>query len=509
MDTHHRTISTIIPRPYLTLISGIILFILFIYFMDLSPGNPEITYTAGIALLMAFWWISEAIPLAVTSLIPIVLFPAFGVLSGKHVASLYFNHIIFIFIGGFIVALAMQKWNLHKRIALKTLFLFGSQPKSILLGFMSATAFLSMWISNTATTMMMVPIVLAIIINLEESLGSENVKKYEISMLLGVAYSASIGGIATLIGTPPNLAFAGIFNDLYPLAPKITFSQWFIFALPITIFLLLLIWGILSAVSLPKSKHFCIDVNIYKEEYKKLGPMRYEEIVVLILFILLAVMWLTRSNITIGDFTFYGWSNLFPNSKYINDGTVGIFISILLFMFPSRDKNVRIMDWETARKIPWHIVLLFGGGFALASAFKESGLSVWLGGQLKIVESVHPFIMILVISGLLTFLTEVTSNTATSMTFLPIIAALATAIGINPLFLMIPATLSCSFAFMLPVATPPNAIVFGTDRLKISDMAKMGLVLNFIGILTASTAVYFLGRWVFDIDLTQAPHWIK
>jgi sodium-dependent dicarboxylate transporter 2/3/5 len=492
----------------IALIGGPVLSVLLLLFADLEPGHPEVTRTAAVALLMAIWWITEAIPLAVTALLPIVLFPTLGIMSGKVVAPVYFNHIIFLFIGGFLVAQAMQRWNLHRRIALRILTWFGVNPSSILLGFMVATAFLSMWISNTATTMMMVPIVLAIVLNLEDMVGRDRVRKYSVGAFLGVAYSASIGGIATLVGTPPNLSFARILTISFPGAPDISFAQWMVFAFPITVVLLVLVWLYLALIYCPKKREFGLDVEVFRTQYRELGPISFEERVVLADFVILALLWLSRADITIGSFTIPGWSRLFGQPEFINDGTVAITMAVFLFLIPSKNAGGgRIMAWNAVRKLPWNIVILFGGGFALASGFKESGLSLWFGNQLQAASFLHPIILVAAICFTITFLTELTSNTATAEMLLPVLAALGVAVNVNPLLLMIPGTLSCSCAFMLPVATPPNAIVFGTERLRISDMAKAGFLLNLLGVVTITIATYLIGRVVFGIDLAEMPDW--
>jgi len=483
--------------------------ILFIVFFDLKPGHREITHTAAIAILMAAWWISEAIPLSVTALLPLILFPAFGIMDGKAVSSQYINHIIFIFIGGFMVALTMERWNLHKRLALKILMVFGTNPRYILLGFMLATAFLSMWISNTATTMMMIPIAIAIVSKLGELSEKEKVGKFSIGIFLGIAYSASIGGVATLIGTPPNLSFVRIFNIFFPNAPEISFARWFFFAFPISAVFLFIVWLLLSRLFCPR-KGLAVDKRLFSDQYKALGPISFEEKVVLIDFLLLVLLWMFRSDINIGTFKIPGWANLFPQAKFINDGTVAVAMAFLLFLIPAKTrKGNRILDWKTAVRLPWGIVLLFGGGFALASGFKESGLSAFLGEQLQGLGSLPPFLVVACICVFITFLTELTSNTATAEILLPIMAALAVSIKVNPLLLMIPGTLSCSFAFMLPVATPPNAIVFSTERIRISDMARTGIILNLLGVILITTAVFLIGKGVFGIDLSAPPTWLQ
>ncbi|MFC1536017.1 SLC13 family permease [Candidatus Neomarinimicrobiota bacterium] len=489
------------------LIAGPLFAFLFYILFDLDPQNPLVTTTAAIAIWMAFWWITEAVPLAVTALLPIVLYPTLGVMSGKSVAPIYFNHIIFLFIGGFLVALAMRKWNLHRRIALKILMVFGTKPRNILLGFILATAFLSMWISNTATTMMMVPIALSIVYKLEEMFEGKSIHKFSVGIFLGIAHAATIGGVSTLVGTPPNLSFARILTILFPNAPEISFLTWMMYALPLSIVFIIILWLILSFIY-TRNSDLVIEPSIFRQQYKELGKISFEEKIVLIDFILLAVLWISRANIDIGNFTIPGWSQLFSNPSYFNDGTVAIAMALILFLIPSiKEKGKCILDWDTAAKLPWNIVILFGGGFALASGFKESGLANYLGQQMQGFGVFHPIIIVLAICLFVTFLTELTSNTATAEMLLPIIGGLAIAVKINPLFLMIPATISCSFAFMLPVATPPNAIIFGTNRLKISEMAKTGVWLNVIGAILITISIYIVGKAVFGIDLAQFPEW--
>lgn len=484
-----------------------LLCLLFIAVVDLAPGQPAITLTAAVAILMAVWWITEAIPLAATALIPLILFPLLGIMDGKAVSSQYINHIIFIFIGGFMVALTMERWNLHKRIALRVLMLFGVRPRFTLMGFMSATAFLSMWISNTATAMIMVPIALAVTTRLEDILGKKQVDKYAVGIFLGIAYSASVGGVATLIGTPPNLVFVRIFSIFFPGAAEISFTQWFFFALPISIIFLFLVWGLLSFLFCP-GEEIQLDKKTFSRQYKALGPLSFEEKVVLVDFLILVFLWMFRSDIQIGQFKLPGWASLFPKAQFINDGTVAVAMAFLMFLIPAKkERGRRILDWHTAQRLPWNIVILFGGGFALAKGFQASGLSQWLGNRLEGLSSLHPILIVAAICLLITFLTELTSNTATAQILLPILAALAVSIKINPLLLMIPGTLSCSFAFMLPVATPPNAIVFGTGRLQVSQMARVGIILNLLGAIITTAAVFLLARGVFGIDLAQMPAW--
>ena len=478
---------------------------------DLDPERPAVTYTLAVAVLMALWWVTEIVPLAITSLLPIVLFPALGIMDGKDVSVTYFNHVIFLFIGGFLVALAIQKWNLHRRIALHILRVIGLTPGRILLGFMFASAFLSMWISNTATAMLMVPILMSILQQLEELNGEEAVRHFAVGLLLSIAYGCSLGGIATLVGTPPNLSFVRILHIYFPEAPEVTFAGWFFYAFPISLVLFAVVWTYLYIIFARGGRQFQqLSRAQLAEATRQLGPIRYEEKVLLVAFVALALLWFFRADISLGFLTIPGWSNLFPYPKYFNDGTVAIFIALVLFLIPSRERPGEfVMDWQRAQDIPWEIILLFGGGFALASGFKESGLSNWFGEQLIWLKDVHPLVLIAAISFLVTFLTEVTSNTATVETLLPVLAGLAVSIEVNPLLFMLPATISGSLAFMLPVATPPNAIIFGTKRLQIIQMARTGFVLNLIGIVVVALLTYYLGVYVFGIDVNLFPEWAK
>lgn len=488
-----------------------ILFFYVIFFVELDENKPAVTATLAVAILMALWWVTEIVPLAITSLLPVVLFPIFGIMNGKDVSSTYFNHVIFLFLGGFLIALAMQKWDLHKRIALKILLIVGTGPARILLGFMLATSFLSMWISNTATTMLMIPILISIITKLEEINLKKDVKHFSIGLLLSIAYSASIGGIATLVGTPPNLSFARIFNIYFPNAPEISFATWFFYAFPLVIVMFLIAWFYLYLVFVKRGhKWNSIDKADLSQTYKELGKWSYEEIIMMIIFITLALLWFFRADIVIGSFKINGWQNLFKNPSYFNDGTVAIAIAVILFVIPSKQQKGKfLMDWKTAESIPWEIILLFGGGFALATGFKDSGLSQWFGEQMIWLKDVHPFFIILTIAFVVTFLTEITSNTATVETFLPVLAGLAMSIEINPLLFMLPATIAGSLAFMLPVATPPNAIIFGTKRVPMIEMSKTGFFLNIIGIVLVTISTYYLGTYIFNIQIDVFPDWVK
>ena len=498
------------PAAKVGLAAGPALCALFIVSFDLEPGAPQVTRTAAVALLMALWWITEAVPLSITSLVPIVLFPLLGIMNGQDVASRYFNDIIFLFLGGFLVATAMERWNLHKRIALTALVRFGGGANRFLLGVMAITAFLSMWISNTAAAMMMVTILVAVLLQLETTLAGPVFRRLATGLLLGVAYSASIGGLATLVGTPPNMSFSRIFAIQFPDAPEITFTRWFVFAAPVSLLLLAITWLLLCWQYAPRRGQWQLDRGLLERQRDQLGKVSFAEAIVLADFAALVFLWIFRAETPLGAVTIPGWSSIFSHPRYIGDGTVAMGLALVLFLIPSRDGAAgRILDGSAVAKLPWGIVVLLGGGFALASGFEQSGLSAWLGGRLTQASSVPPYALVLLLCLATTFLTELTSNTATTNMLLPLLAALAKATDIHPLLILIPVTLSCSCAFMMPVATPPNAIVFGTGRLRVADMVRSGLALNLIGVLVIVLAIAVLGPLIWHIDLNQVPDWAR
>lgn len=461
--------------------------------------KPEGLSQAAIAILastvwMAIWWISEAIPIAVTSLLPIVLFPLSGGMELSTTTASFGHKYIFLYIGGFIIAIAIEKWNLHRRIALNIINVIGSDIKKIILGFMVATAFLSMWISNTATAVMMLPIGIAIITQLKDNPNSvENeTHLFGKALMLAIAYSASIGGIATLIGTPPNLVLAGVVQNTY--GYEITFFQWFIFGFPISVVLLLICWKYLTRYSFNFGE---MEFPGGKAEIKLLlellGKISYEEKMVAIVFGTTAFFWITRSFI---------FARLIPQ---LDDTIIAIIFAILLFLIPTKNKKQQLMTWEDAVKLPWGIILLFGGGLAIASGFESSGLAVWLGNQMTAFEGLATIILIILLIAAINFLTEITSNTATTAMLLPVLAPMAMTIDIHPFILMVGAAVAASCAFMLPVATPPNAIVFGSGYLRIPDMASKGFVMNIISIIVLTLFVYFLLPLLWGLTIDGFP----
>ena len=484
-------------RRTIGLFLGPVIFICFIVIPGPENMSQGAMYTAGIALLMATWWLTEAIPIPVTALLPLVLFPALGVTTIADVSANYGNHIIFLFMGGFFIAKAVEKWNLHKRIALHTIRLVGVTPGRIILGFMLVTAFLSMWVSNTATTMMMVTIAMAILQqnnDLKNHTGpNPGHAMFATALMLGIAYAASIGGVATLIGTPPNAILAGIVEQQYGFT--ISFVDWMMFGLPLAIIMLAVAW-----VYLTKLAYRDIDFELtggkktIEQEINKLGAMSKQEKQVLIVFVSVAIAWIVRGLVDIDAF------------KMIKDSTIAIAGAIILFIIPaSENKKEFLLDWQTAVKIPWDILILFGGGFALAHVVASSGLTQWIGQALSVLQGSNLVIVILVVVTIVVFLTEITSNTATATLLVPVMGALASAIDSHPLGLMVAAALAASFAFMLPVATPPNAIVFSSRRVTIPQMARAGIWLNLAGITVITIFVMLLLPAIWGIDIHLFP----
>ena len=476
---------------------GPILFFLTRYFTNFEGLSDEGNAVLASTLWIAVWWITEAIPIAATSLMPIILFPLSDGLSLSETTSSFGHRFVFLYLGGFILALSIEKWNLHKRIALNIIKIIGTNIKKIILGFMVATAFLSMWISNTATSVMMLPIGIAIIKqmkDLKNTPENENLI-FGKSLMLSIAFSASIGGVATLIGTPPNLVFAGIIQEIYNI--EISFLEWFMFGLPISIILLFIAWVYLTNVAFKfKQDKFDEGKKEINRQLKDIGSMSYEEKIVLTVFILTGLAWITR--------TFF-LNKFLPN---LDDSIIALISGISLFIFQTKSKsgkNEKIMNWEDAVKLPWGILLLFGGGLAIAQGFQSSGLATWIAQNMVQLEGFSVFLILLVVIAAVNFLTEITSNLATTAMLLPILAPTAVILGVHPYILMVGATIAASCAFMLPVATPPNAVVFGSGYLKMSDMVRVGVLMNFISIIIILLMVYFLLPILWEFDAFKNP----
>ena len=451
--------------------------------------------TAGIALLMATWWISEAIPIPATSLLPLVFFPLFGIGTMAEASAPYANPLIFLFMGGFLIALAMVRWGLHKRIALQIVAWAGTGPRALVAGFMAATAFLSMWVSNTATTLMMLPVGLSVIHVVDQEGSEEPFRtRFALALLLGIAFGANIGGMGTLIGTPPNAFIAAYFESEFGFS--VTFLDWMKVGVPIVALGLPLMLGVLTYWLFPFRRDDVIGgADVVEREAAALGPVSRGEIAVAIVFSITALLWITRPLLT-------------PFLPGLTDAGIAMAGGLVLFLIPVDFKRgIFVQNWKTARELPWGALILIGGGLSLAGMVTRSGLADWLGASLGFVASLPTILIILIVTGLIVYLTELTSNTATTATFVPVLAALALGIGQNPLLFAVPAALAASCAFMLPVATPPNAIVYGSGRVSVPQMARTGSVLNPLFLILVTAVGYLLILWAFGVEEGAIPDW--
>ncbi len=448
-----------------------------------APGDMghEAWLAFGAAMWMAIWWATEAVPIPATALLPLILVPVLGVAKVGDLADAYANGIIFLFLGGFLLGLAMQRWALHRRIALNILLAVGQQAKRQIAGFMIATAFLSMWVSNTATSIMMLPIGLSVISFLPEGNSGER-RRFAVALLLAIAYSASIGGIATLIGTPPNAMLAAYLKENHDIS--IGFGQWMLIGLPVAAGMLLFCWWWLCRKGFA-GLETAGSRDLLRAELQKLGSLSGAETRVLLIFVGTAAAWIFRP--LLNDYV--------PG---ISDTVIAMAAGVLLFTVRSGGPDSQaLLDWESAEKLPWGVLLLFGGGLALATMIKDSGLAEWLAQNFSLLNAWPLFAVVLVIVTVIIFLTEITSNTATTATFLPLLGALAVAQSVSPLLFVIPAAIAASCAFMMPVATPPNAVVFGSGEIRIKDMMHAGFLLNLFGIGLVSVLAYYLVLAIF------------
>lgn len=445
----------------------------------LVPLTPDFTssvrFTAAIALLMALLWLTEAIPMGMTSLIPLVAFPLAGINSMEKTATPYANSAVFLFMGGFLVAATFERWGLHRRMAYFALRTVGTQPRRIVFAVILVTAFLSMWISNTATTLMMTPIAVAVVTGLGKEARTAE------ATLLGVAYAASLGGIGTPIGTPTNLIFLGAARELFPHLPVVTFAQWMIFGVAYLVVLVPVCWLIVVVTArVPKGE----PIPLEQLGVTHAGPMSRGEKTALVLCITTAGLWISRT----------WWADFFPTGKMINDATVAIAMALLAFLLPGSNDE-RLLSFDEFKKIPWDVLILFGGGFALADALEASGFSKWAGARLSFVGNWPPVLMIVAVCIVVTLLSEVASNVATATAMMPIAAALATSIGVHPYLLMIPAVLAASSGFMLPVATAPNTIVYATGFVRVKAMARSGLLLDIAAAIVITLLIFTVIPW--------------
>ena len=473
---------------------GPLLFFAIMYFFPAEGLSKEGLGVLATTVWIATWWITEALPIPVTSLLPILLFPILGVVEAKEVTTPYADSIIFLFIGGFTLAIAIEKWNLHRRIAMGIISIMGIRTERLVLGFILATGFLSMWISNTATAMMMVPIALAIVTQAKESIHQEDksqIENFVKATLFGVMYAASLGGLGTLVGTPANIILANTINKMYNI--ELDFFTWMTFATPLVLILLTVSWLYLVKVAFPqKLKTLPGSKEMMEKERKLLGKISYEEKVILSVFIFTALCWMSRS------FLLVKWM------PYLDDTMIAIFAAVLLFLLPAKNgDSPRILAWKDAEKIPWGILLLFGGGSALGTAFQTSGLAQWIGEQMTFLEGLHFALVIIAVVLLVILLSEFTSNITTSIMLLPIMGSLALALDVHPYMLLFAASVATSCAFMLPTAATPNTIMFATGQLPVKVMIRTGFLMNLfcLGIITLMIMYFMPAIWGIDLKI--------
>ncbi|MCC5936679.1 MAG: SLC13/DASS family transporter [Lunatimonas sp.] len=478
------------------LLVGPLLFFAILLFVKPTDLSAEGVSLIAVTAWIAVWWITEAIPIAATALLPLVLFPVTGILGIKETSVAYSDPMVLLYMGGFMIAVTIERWNLHKRIALTIIAFMGTDMKRIIFGFMLATGFLSMWISNTATSLMMLPIAIAVITQMGSQLMDPNYTETTVgrALMLGIAYSASIGGMATIIGTPTNIILVGVIKQTYGV--EIGFSEWMMVGLPVAIVLLIVCWYFLVNVAfdLSLARHTTGGKEEILQQLKALGSITREEKRVLYVFMAVSVAWISRSFLL---------QKLIP---VLDDTLIALIGVLLLFVLPSGGpKDQRLLNWKVAEKIPWGILILFGGGLALAIGFQQTGLAQWIGKQFVLLQDVSFWLFLLLIVAAVNFLTEITSNVATASMLLPILSAVALAMNVHPYGLMVGATLAASCAFMLPVATPPNAVVFGSGYLTIPAMIRTGFWMNLVSIAVILLLILYFLPMAWDIDLDSFP----
>ncbi|MCX6223761.1 MAG: DASS family sodium-coupled anion symporter [Bacteroidia bacterium] len=490
-------------NKYKGLIGGIVFLIIMLLLPVPSGMSVAARNAAAVALLMAIWWITEAIPIYATAFLPMLLFPLLKVLPAGETAVNYGHDLVLLMISGFFIAKAIENQNLHKRISLVLIKALGTSRPRILLSIMLATAFLSMWIANVTAALMMLPIGMAIIA--KEEIQADSRPKFGAAIMLGIAFSASIGGVATLIGSPTNLIFGGILDKLFPLAPKISFFDWLKVGIPILIIFLPLIWYYLTVFfkingSIPGNR------ELIGDELREMGKMSPGEKRVMYIFVITVLGWVFRDGFTFDQTVIPGWSALLGLKEYVEDSTVGMLGALLLFMLPSGKEKKRLLDWKSASTVPWGVGVIVGGGYALATGFKSTGLADWIGLQLAFVSGFPTLVILIIVCGAVLLFTEMNSNTATANIFLPILASIALAGKINPIILMLPATFAASFVFIMPAGTGPNTVIFASNKLTVADMARSGIWLKLISMILLPVVLYFLIIYVLGIDLAL-PVW--
>lgn len=492
---------------------------IFIFLSILIMPTPEgMTITAqraaAITLLMAVWWITEATYISATALVPLVLFPMLGILKASQTAENYGHNYVLMLLGGFFIAKAFEVHHVHKRLALHIIRNIGTSRRKIIISFMIATALLSMWIANVAVTLIMLPIAMAIIFQEQSDQEDVQKSKFGLALLLGIAYSASVGGTGSLIGTPPNMVLVGIMEKLYPLAPDISFIKWMSVGVPLIIIFLPVIWFYLTRYYRVKGT-FSGSGDVINKEIDSLGIMTSAEKRVLAIFVLTGLGWMFRKDIVLDNFVIHGWASLLGVKDFVHDATVALIACMILFLVSTGKNNNgrypqqrKLLTWKEAESVPWGVVLIVGAGYSIAEAFATTGLASWIGNELAFIGGLPQILLLLIIVFLMIFITEINSNTATANIFLPVLATMAVAGGTNPMLLMIPATIACSFAFMLPSGTGTNAVIFGSDMISIKEMSRAGFWLNLICVFLLTLVMYFVVIPLFDISST-VPDWAK
>ena len=462
-------------------------------FYSFSELDVKAVFMIGVAVWMAWWWMTEVVPVAITAMLPMILLPVFGIASAKETGTKYMDSILFLYIGGFILAFALEKWNLHKRVAFKILSVAGTKPSRILMGVMFTSFFISMWISNTATVMMLLAAVLALISEMDNHYNDPKFKRnLAAALLIGLAYAASIGGMATLVGTPTNMIFYREYTNNFPEAKDMDFFEWAKIGIPFSLFLLVVAYQVLRLLFFRTRNQAVVSSDYFKVKLQELGPWSKEEKRVAVVFMLTVLLWFTRADIDLGSFVIKGWSNLLPGyESYVDDGVIAVFAALLLFLLPAADRNAKLMTWSDAKKLPFEIILLFGGGFALAFGFEKSGLSQVMAGSVASLH-IHPVLIVLVVVTMITIISEFASNVATIQLMIPLLISGFAGSDLNPLFILVSATLAASLGFMMPIATPPNTIVYGTKFIHTRELARAGLIVNVVGILGITLIAYLL-----------------
>lgn len=485
---------------------GVFIALLLILMPTPDGMKVEAQRAVAVTLLMAIWWLTEAIPIYATAFVPMALFPLLGVLKTDLVAESYGHNYVIMLLCGFFIAKVIESQQLHRRIALMVLKHLGSNQQRIILSFMLVSAFLSMWIANVAVVLLMLPIATAVIKKTDESQG-DSTSQFGLALMLAMAYACSIGGTATLIGTPVNMVFAGMVNEMFPTAPEINFFTWLKIGLPIVIVFIPTIW--LYIIKYFKiSATIPIDNAAFSKDLAALGNMTDGEKKALGVFLFTALGWIFRSDLDFGVLQIEGWGTLLGVDEYVHDSTVAVIGALSLFVLANQKTGKSLLTWQEAATVPWGIVMIVGGGYAIAKSFQKTGLADWIGQQMDFIGNYSPLMILLIVTTFIVFLTEINSNTATANIFLPVLGAVAIAAKINPLFLMIPATFACSFAFMMPSGTGTNTVIFASGKVSIPEMAKCGLWLNFISVVLLTALLYLVVIPLLGLEMAL-PTWVN